>query len=161
MHPCVGVAERPEKAPVEPSQRSKGELGEPPDAPDALPVATSVAVLERPAPVAAPSPILIPAPSPARSFTVELRFGTTSPHTIKTHKGSLYIGRATFNDLVIDEECIMRRHAHIYRLEQGVFMELLSSGATATINGGAANHISLICDGDVIGLGPCDAIIGC
>ena len=35
---CVGVAERPEKAPVEPSQRSKGELGEPPDALGAPPV---------------------------------------------------------------------------------------------------------------------------
>ena len=32
VHQCVGVAERPEKAPVEPSQRSKGELGESPDA---------------------------------------------------------------------------------------------------------------------------------
>ena len=32
VHQCVGVAERPEKAPVEPSQRSKGELDEPPDA---------------------------------------------------------------------------------------------------------------------------------
>jgi len=113
------------------------------------------------APVATSSPILIPAPSEARCFVVELRFGAASPHSIKTHKGSLYIGRAIFNDLVIDEECIMRRHAHIYRLEQGVFMELLSSSATATINGGAANHISLICDGDVISLGSCDAIIHC
>ncbi|MCL2655543.1 MAG: hypothetical protein FWD65_07635 [Coriobacteriia bacterium] len=36
---CVGVAKRPEKAPVEPSQRSKGELGEPPDAAACAPLA--------------------------------------------------------------------------------------------------------------------------
>jgi len=116
---------------------------------------------EPPAIATPPSSILIPAASPARCFSVELRSGTASPHTLKTHKGSLYIGRAIFNDLVIDEECILRRHAHIYRLEQGVFMELLSTGATATINGQPANHISLLCDGDVIGLGSCDAIICC
>ena len=128
-----------------------------------------VAVLERPVsasmsaqrPLSSPSPVLIPAPSEARCFSAELRFGTAAPHTITTRKGSLYIGRAIFNDLVIDEEFIIRRHAHFYRLEQGVFMELLDQSATATINGQLAHHISLICDGDVIGIGPCDVIIHC
>ncbi|MCL2881741.1 MAG: FHA domain-containing protein [Coriobacteriia bacterium] len=158
----VAVLERPEPAP-RPLMRWDVLLDEGTAAPTTASPASLSPAGSAPAetPAATPSPILIPAPSPARCFAAELRFGTAPPHTIKTHKGSLYVGRAIFNDLVIDDECIMRRHAHIYRLEQGVFMELLGTSSSATVNGKQANHISLICDGDVISLGPCDAIIHC
>ncbi|MCL2323955.1 MAG: FHA domain-containing protein [Actinomycetia bacterium] len=101
----------------------------------------------------------VPAPATRRSFSVELRRGAARPHCIDAPLGSLYIGRAVFNDLVIDEEEVLRRHAHLYRLRQGVFMELLSATAKATINGQAATHLSLIRDGDVVGLGSCDLLV--
>ena len=105
--------------------------------------------------------VSVSAPSPLRSFSVEVRCGTAEPHVICIRKGSLYVGRGLFNDLVVDEELVVRRHAHLYRLEQGIFMELLSSAATATINGASANHISLIRDEDVVSLGSCDLVIRC
>jgi len=108
-----------------------------------------------------PPPALVPQVPPTRNFSVEIDPGAAGTRCIEAHHGSFYIGRAVFNDLVIDEELIMRRHAHLYRLEQGVFMELLSTNAEATVNGQAINHIGLISDGDVIGLASCDLVVHC
>ena len=124
-----------------------------------LEAAASPPIIAAPEPAA--SPIFVAEPSAARSFSIDVRFGAAPPHRAATDTGSLYVGRGSFNDVVIDDECVMRRHAHLYRLEQGIFMELLTPEAAATVNGQSTRHISLICDEDVIGFGACDAIVHC
>jgi len=128
----------------------------------AAPAAAAAATI---APLAAAAPLAAMTQSspatPARGFSVEVRYDASEPRLLRTRKGSLYIGRGAFNDLVIDEEQVVRRHAHLYRLEQGVFMELLCPSAEATINGQHANHISLIRDKDVVSFGSCDLVVNC
>ncbi|MCL2333139.1 MAG: FHA domain-containing protein [Actinomycetia bacterium] len=123
--------------------------------------AEAVTAADLPAAATSGAPVFMAPARSDRCFTVEARFGATGELHATAPRGSFYIGRAVFNDLVIDEELIIRRHAHLYRLEQGVFMELLSIEATATVNGQASTHISLIRDGDVIGLGSCDVVVRC
>ncbi len=107
------------------------------------------------------APVYLPQAAPTRSFSLEVSRGAAPARQVEAPQGSFYVGRAVFNDLVIDEELVMRRHAHLYRLAQGVFMELLCTSAEATVNGRPINHISLISDGDVIGLGSCDIVVRC
>ena len=86
-------------------------------------------------------------------YTVELQATCTSCFNSQPTRGNLYIGRSIFNDVVLCDDEVMRRHAHIYELDHGIFIELMSVEARATVNGQDSGHISLLKDGDVIGIG--------
>lgn len=87
---------------------------------------------------------------------VRVRFDEMPEKKMLFPRGSLYIGAAAYNDIVVRGTDMKSRHTHIYIDNGNAYAETLETGAEVLVNGETRDGVSLLKKGDIVSLGNID-----
>lgn len=104
-------------------------------------------------PVAVPSIDSRNATSASKGIQVETVHGAHR-WRVSSRRGSIYVGSATHNDIVVPGEHAASREIHLYQGEGHTWVEPLADSPHAIVNGESLCGATTVGAGDVVQIGP-------